>query len=134
MSISDVLDIRCIRVNSQASGKTEVLKEITELAKENQQLRAKAADEIFKALEDREKAGTTGFGDGIAIPHCSFEDIDHFVVGMMTFAGGVAFESVDRKPVFALFFIIGPSRERNRHPDLILYIKNPARKVYPRQH
>ena len=119
MSVMDAIDTRCIRIDSQATEKSGVLREIADLCKKSDLLRARKTDDIYAALAKREKTGTTGFGDGIAIPHCSFPDIDDFVVGLMTFAKGVEFESLDGKPVFLLFFIIGPARERNRHIQIL---------------
>jgi PTS system nitrogen regulatory IIA component len=59
-------------------------------------------------LQQRERIGTTGFGGGIAIPHCSLDDIEEFVVGLLIVSDGVDFESLDGKKTTTFFFIIGP--------------------------
>ena len=80
-------------------------------------------------MRQREQIGTTGFGGGIAIPHCRLEKIEEFVVGLLIVPEGVDFESLDGKTTTTFFFIIGPSAQRNRHIQLLSavskIVKNP---------
>jgi len=115
MSLAGSFKEQCIILNGKASSKEEVLAEIAECAAKEKDLSAYKQDEIRNALEDREQIGTTGFGDGIAIPHCSLEKAEGFVVGLYTSEGGVDFDAIDGKPVHLFFFIIGRAAERNRH-------------------
>ncbi|UCF96722.1 MAG: PTS sugar transporter subunit IIA [Spirochaetaceae bacterium] len=119
----------CIQIGSAARNKQEVLAELARLAKKSRVLGKVSEKRILDALQQRERVGTTGFGDGIAIPHCSLEDIDEFVVGLLIAPEGADFESLDRKKTTTFFFIIGPVSQRNRHIQLLSAIskvlKNP---------
>jgi PTS system nitrogen regulatory IIA component len=119
----------CIQIGSDARNKAEVLDDIARLAKRSKVLENVPEKQIRRALERREKIGTTGFGGGIAIPHCALEDIEEFVVGLLIAPEGIDFESLDREKTTTFFFIIGPVSQRNRHIQLLSAIskilKNP---------
>jgi mannitol/fructose-specific phosphotransferase system IIA component (Ntr-type) len=119
MSILELIKDTYIDADLKASTRDEVLHRVADLAKTCKGLHGHTPEDIFEALSDREKLGTTGFGDGVAIPHCSFPDLDEFVVGFCGIPDGVDFESADDKPVYTLFFIIGPESERNRHIQIL---------------
>ena len=59
--------------------------------------------------------GSTGFGEGIAIPHCSLPGIDKITIGLIQTKPGIDFDAVDGKPVQLLAFIISPQRNRSAH-------------------
>ncbi len=119
----------CIQIGSGGRSKEEVLAEISRLAKKSKVLANVSEKQIFTSLQQRERVGTTGFGGGIAIPHCSLEDIEEFVVGLLIAPDGVDFNSLDGKKTTTFFFIIGPKSQRNRHIQLLSAIskilKNP---------
>jgi PTS system nitrogen regulatory IIA component len=75
--------------------------------------------EILQALEAREALGTTGFGKGIAIPHCRLKSAPDFVVGAVTVPAKVDFAALDGEQVNLIVFIIAPERETNEHIRLL---------------
>ncbi len=79
------------------------------------------ADEITRGLLDRERLGSTGIGDGKAIPHAKFPDLDHIVLLFVRSREGVPFDAVDQRPVHAFFLLLAPD---NSSPD---YLKVLAR-------
>jgi mannitol/fructose-specific phosphotransferase system IIA component (Ntr-type) len=109
----------CIQVGSGARNKSEVIGEIARLAKKSKVLDGVEEKRIAQALLDREQVGTTGFGSSIAIPHCSLEDIDEFVVGLLIAPDGIDFDALDGKKTTTFFFIVGPKSQRNRHIQLL---------------
>ncbi|MBT3274629.1 MAG: PTS sugar transporter subunit IIA [Spirochaetales bacterium] len=119
MSVLDIVGESFIDTDVIARKKEDVFPRIAELAKQSKALRKYSADEIVQALIKREKLGTTGFGGGIAIPHCAFPDLDDFVVGFCRVREGVKFDALDGKPVYVLFFIIGPEGRRNTHIQIL---------------
>ena len=114
----DAFQPSCI-ANSTAESKDQVLREIADLVADSGALRAYTADELYEALRNRESVGSTGFENGIAIPHCSLENAESFVAGVLMAPQGVPFESVDGGPTRLFVFIAGPKSERNRHIGLI---------------
>jgi mannitol/fructose-specific phosphotransferase system IIA component (Ntr-type) len=65
-------------------------------------------DDIYHAILERERLLSTGFGLGLAIPHAKLSGIKDFVVGLGIHKRGVAFDSLDEKPVHVLVMILGP--------------------------
>ena len=119
MSLFKSFRPECIQVGSEARNKSEVLADLARLAKKSKVLEKVPEKRILDALQAREQVGTTGFGGGIAIPHCALEDIDEFVVGLLIAPEGIDFESLDRKKTTTFFFIVGPKSQRNRHIQLL---------------
>lgn len=103
----------------KTANKTDVLKEIVHIVKNNPLLDKYTEEELYHSLLEREKAGTTGFGKGIAIPHCRLKDLDAFVIGAIVYREGADFESMDGAPVQLVFFIFGPEKARSRHIQVL---------------
>ncbi len=115
MDLFDSFREECINVNSEAANKETVLRDIAKAAKNSPALEAFSEEQLFEALNDREKVGSTGFENGIAIPHCRMKNMDEFVVGLVMVPSGVDFGALDKKPSDIFFFIIGPADKRNEH-------------------
>ena len=119
MSILEQIEVSAIDTDVEVKERHDVLRRVAQLAKTSKILKKVREEDILHALEARERLGSTGFGDGIAIPHCSFSEIDDFVVGFCRIREGVNFASLDGKPVYIVFFIIGPQNQRNRHIQIL---------------
>lgn len=115
MRLLDVVDTDCCAVNVRAAGKTESLRAVAELARHSPALEGVSEEALFKALEEREALGSTGFGKGIAIPHCRLAGASGFVVGAVTLEHAIAFDAIDEQPVKLLVFIIAPEAESRDH-------------------
>lgn len=115
MDLADSLSLDQIQVGTRAKDKFDVLREIAKLARRSPVLEEYSEDVIFEALDTRERIGSTGFGSHVAIPHCTLEEIDDFVVGILIAPQGIDFEALDREVTRLFFFIIGPEPERNKH-------------------
>ena len=119
MSFLDLLHLDCIALSTEAGKKSDLLKQIASLAKKNPVLQTVSEKDIYQALTEREKICSTGIGNGMAIPHCSFEGLDNFAVGLLIAPNGVPFNSIDKKDVKIFFFIIGPRDQRNKHIKIL---------------
>ncbi len=115
MNFSNYLKDPCVKLNFKADKKDEVLKEIARLAKSDPILKNVKEKTIYKALADRENVGSTGFGNGIAIPHCTIENISDFVIGVLVVPDGVDYDSIDGKEAKILSYIIAPKEKKNEH-------------------
>ncbi|MCK5598458.1 PTS sugar transporter subunit IIA [bacterium] len=71
---------------------------------------------FIEELLNRERQLSTGIGLGIAIPHARIDGIDDFILSIARVKEGIPFESIDNKPVKALFLIAAP---RSRQGDYI---------------
>lgn len=115
MNVLEVVRPECAAAGLALGSKRDALQAVTRLAKANPLLSGVSEDEIVRALSDREAVGTTGFGKGIAIPHCRLEAVEDFVVGVASVPDGVAFDSLDGGDVRLIVFIVGPARDSNEH-------------------
>ncbi len=72
-------------------------------------------DELYEKLWEREKLGSTGIGEGVAVPHCKMPGIDSVVVGVALLTEGVDFGAVDQQPVRLVFLVISPEDQPAAH-------------------
>ncbi len=115
MNLFEILRPECLAVGLHPAGKDDALSQIASLAKRSALLGSVSEETLRDVLAGREKVGSTGFGKGIAIPHCRVEGVSDFVVGVATVPGGVDFDSLDDAPVRLIAFIVGPARESTEH-------------------
>jgi PTS system nitrogen regulatory IIA component len=115
MKLSVVLRNECIVADAQLSSKAEVLQAVARVAKKSHILDNISEQEILDGLKRREALGSTGFGKGVAIPHCRLKSVSDFVVGVITVPTGVDFEALDKEKVKLIVFIVAPEAESNKH-------------------
>jgi PTS system nitrogen regulatory IIA component len=82
---------------------------------------------IYQALLEREKLGSTGFEDCIAIPHCKIKGIDEFAVSISVSRKGVPFDSMDGKKARLIFTVIGPDDVPAQHLKILAQISRVTR-------
>ncbi len=119
MKLMDVLRKECVATGLSLPDKRSAIEAIAKLAAQSPALAGVEAAAIADALAKREEVGTTGFGKGIAIPHCRIEGVSEFVVGLASVPDGVDFESTDGKPVRLIVFIVGPADGSTTHIKLL---------------
>lgn len=76
-------------------------------------------DTIFDQLIAREKLGSTGLGQGIAIPHCRASHCQQPLGTLVTLEDAVDFDSPDDQPVDLLFVLLVPETENQQHLDIL---------------
>jgi PTS system nitrogen regulatory IIA component len=80
-----------------------------------QDLRSANQDRVVEVLLEREKLGSTGIGDGIAIPHGKMKGIKELVASFGRSINGVNFESIDNKPTHLFFLLVAPENSAGVH-------------------
>jgi PTS system nitrogen regulatory IIA component len=79
---------------------------------------------------DREKLGSTGIGDNMAIPHAKHEGIEQIITVFARSRKGIDFQSLDRKPVHFVFLLLAPPASTGLHLKALAKIarlfKNPS--------
>lgn len=73
------------------------------------------ADEIFSGLLNRERLGSTGIGDGVAIPHCRLAGCSHAIALLMTLKSPIDFDAIDGRPVDLLCCLLVPEDAATEH-------------------
>ena len=79
-------------------------------------------DAILQILLERERLGSTGIGDGIAIPHGKISGIDEMVVSFGRSREGIAFDAMDGKPVHLFFLLMAPENSAGQHLKVLAKI------------
>ena len=106
MKIMDYLDEEWVIADLQGADKTCILKELSSVLVNP--CKAVSVEELLQVLLDREKLGSTGIGEGIAIPHGRLKKIQKFVSSFGRSIKGVDFDSVDREPSQLYFLVMAP--------------------------
>ncbi|MCF7847212.1 MAG: PTS sugar transporter subunit IIA [Kiritimatiellales bacterium] len=119
MNLISVLRNECVKAGADCSSKDDVLAEIAKLAKHSPILDNTDESVILQGLKDREELSTTGFGNGIAIPHCRLDGVTDFVVGILAVPAGAEFSAMDEQPVRLFVFIIAPATGSNEHIKIL---------------
>ena len=76
-------------------------------------------DVVFSSLIAREKLGSTGLGQGIAIPHCRVSNCTHALGTLITLDEAVEFDAPDNQPVDILFVLLVPEEAHQQHLDIL---------------
>jgi PTS system nitrogen regulatory IIA component len=113
MKITDILDETSIIQNLQSTSKKGVLEELSSVLVEGEKLPDR--DKVVEVLLDREKLGSTGIGDGIAIPHGKMKGIKDLVTSFGRSTKGINFESIDNKPTYLFFLLVAPENSAGIH-------------------
>lgn len=108
------------QVNVPGGSKKRVLEYIAHLIATDQP----QIDEytLFESLVAREKLGSTGFGDGIAIPHCRLIGCTAPISAVLHLETAVDFDAIDGEPVDLLFVLLVPEEATDEHLELLRQI------------
>jgi PTS system nitrogen regulatory IIA component len=113
MKIVDYLKEDCIITNLKSRDKEGVLRELIKLLEKNGYV--KDGDKILETVLEREKLGSTGIGQGIAIPHAKTEQINDIVCALGISQNGIDFDSLDGEPVYIVFLVLAPTKSIGQH-------------------
>ena len=122
MELIEIVDRKCCAVNFKASNKEDVLKKIAKIALRSPLMDGIDDETLFRLLKEREDQGSTGFGDGIAMPHAKIEGLEKFLIFIITSTKGVEFDSLDKKKVKLIFVILGPAEAVQDHLKILATI------------
>lgn len=117
MKIIDLLDDRSILLDGRVVDKKAALDQMVELMDASGKLRDK--ETYRQGVYAREQEGSTGIGEGIAIPHCKSDAVIKPGLAAMVVKDGVEFESLDGQPAHLFFLIAAPNTEDNVHLDVL---------------
>ena len=113
MQLDEILTPGLCQAKLTGVSKKRVLTNVSELvAQQNELLEA---NEVFNALMAREQLGSTGLGDGTAIPHCRVSCCQKILGALITVDNPIDFDSIDGKPVDILFVLLVPEQKTDEH-------------------
>jgi PTS system nitrogen regulatory IIA component len=127
-TIRDLLQDNLILEEIKAVDKLGVLREFAGLLKSMNKVDNE--EELLRALLARESLGSTGIGDGVAIPHGKLPRGSEMIVAFGRSSKGVDFQSMDAKPVYLFFLLVTPEDKPGDHLKALARIsrilKNPV--------
>ncbi len=106
MKIMDYLNEGWVIPDLKGTDKPSILKELSSVLVVPSQV--SSVEELVQVLLDREKLGSTGIGEGIAIPHGRLKKLNRFYISFGRSLNGVDFDSIDRKPSQLFFLVMAP--------------------------
>ncbi len=120
MKIIDLLDDKSIRLNAEVHSKKEALDTLVDLMDASGKLND--IETYRKGVYAREEEGSTGIGEGIAIPHCKSAAVNQAGLAAMVAPKGVEFDSLDGEPANLFFLIAAPDTADNVHLDVLSHL------------
>ncbi len=128
MKITEFLDKRGIKIGIEATEKEDVLEELVDVLTQVKEVGDRKS--IVRALVERESLGSTGIGQGIAIPHGKSDRMDSIVAVLGISQKGVNFEALDGEPVYIFFLLVAPKDTAGPHLKALAQISRLLRDSY----
>ena len=124
MDLFSIFNKNACKVNITAKDSMSILMEISDIAAQTEQCSGISADIIYQKLKEREDQGSTGFGNGIAIPHTRIPDMEDFLLFVVTTPRGIDFNAIDKKKVTMFVILLGPEEKVNEHLQILASISH----------
>ena len=113
MKLSEILEEDNIIPELKARDKKRVIEELAEVIANNKPSLDK--DSLVRVLLERERLGSTGIGDGVAIPHGKLQGVSEPIISFGRSLKGLDFEAMDGQPVFLFFMLVAPQESASVH-------------------
>ena len=115
MKLSDFLSPNHVLTDIQATVKKDALREVAAFIANQKQDPALTPKHLFNSIMDREELGSTGIGDGVAIPHAKIHGLKGLCGCFARSSQGINFEAIDSRPVQLLFLLLVPEDSAGLH-------------------
>ncbi len=117
MILRELLKANTIRTDIGPLDKWTAIERLADLIVDSGKATDRAA--LLEAILNREKQGSTGLGNGIAIPHARTDGVRDVAVALGISASGMDFDSADGKPCHLIFLIAAPPHESTRYLEAL---------------
>jgi nitrogen PTS system EIIA component len=131
LRILDFLDPNAVVVDVAATSKRAVLEELASILARNGKIKDAAA--TVEILMEREKLGSTGIGQGIAIPHAKTDQTTQMTAAFGLSRRGVNFDALDGEPVHIFFILVAPPDAAGLHLKALARISRLLKDKFFRQ-
>jgi len=113
MKIMDFLCPDAITIDLKAQNKKDAISELVEMLTKAKKI--KKTSDVIETVLEREKLGSTGIGQGVAIPHGKTDAVPEQIGALGISQRGVEFNALDGEPVHLIFFLVGPVEVAGQH-------------------
>ena len=115
MNITSFLDERAVSCGIKSQRKDAVIQELVECLAKAGSIKAKDVGPLVQTLLERESLGSTGIGQGVAIPHGKSDRVSKLVSAFALSAQGVDFDALDGEPVYVFCLLVAPENSAGPH-------------------
>ncbi|WP_169972600.1 PTS sugar transporter subunit IIA [Tautonia rosea] len=115
MKLSDFVVREAVIVDLQATTKEEAIREIVSGLRDAGRLTESDLESVTRAILNREELGSTGIGQGVAVPHTRHPMVDRLIGTVALSNKGVEFAALDGEPVDILFLLVSPPNQPGDH-------------------
>ncbi len=112
MEVSDLLTVESVIADLRVTSKKQALQELSKHAAD---LSGQEERAIFEVLLEREQLGTTGVGEGLAIPHGRLPELERIYGFFARLEKPIDFDSIDDRPVDLIFLLLAPEAAGAEH-------------------
>ena len=120
MKLSEIIEEEDIISDLKANDKKSVLEELAEVISNHEPSINKK--DIVKVLVERERLGSTGIGDGVAIPHGKLNGVRKPIISFGRSKKGMDFDTMDGQPAYIFFLLIAPENSSGIHLEILARI------------
>ncbi|WP_028579467.1 PTS sugar transporter subunit IIA [Desulfogranum japonicum] len=125
------LQPECILLNMQAVEKEAALKELAGTATLNRP--ELNTEQLFSVLLERERIGSTGVGNGVAIPHGKIADLTDIILCFGRSIGGIYYDAIDERPVHLFALLLSPTRIANQYLQALAHVSSVLKQEHNRR-
>lgn len=115
MKLADFVVRDAIISDLAATTKQEAIREIIESLVRTGHIKAEEKDSIVSHIMKREELGSTGIGNGVAVPHTKHNSVERMIGTVAVSKKGLEFTSIDREPVTIVFLLVSPPDRPGDH-------------------
>lgn len=112
MNITDILSEKMVFTDLEVTGKRELLEHVSAIVAQREKL---DPNMVFESVWERENLGSTGYGNGFALPHARIEGLKKIAVAFVRLHKPLDFDALDAQPVDLLAFLISPENSGEDH-------------------
>ena len=127
MSFAELLPQNSIIYDLKATQRDEALRETLTRLKEIGSVKEDDFEEVLAKLVEREELGSTGVGNGIAVPHTKFQVFSKPMLCIARSSKGISFGALDGEPVYLFFTLLSPDKNATDHLKALTFISTALR-------
>jgi mannitol/fructose-specific phosphotransferase system IIA component (Ntr-type) len=125
--IGKLVDGAVLVAEMAAKNKDAALKELLGAAQQSGGFLAKAQKSLAKRLTEREAIGSTGLGNGVAVPHVKSDEVKGVTLVLARSKPGIDWQAIDGRQVHIMFLLVSPAAEPELHLRCLRWIATLAR-------
>lgn len=131
MQIMDFLSADAIKLSLESKNKKDAIKELVDVLFKSGKIKDKK--KMVQTLLEREELGSTGIGQGIAIPHGKSDTVSDLAAAFGLSQDGISFDSLDGEPVNIFFMLVAPEGAAGAHLKALARISSLLKDKYFRK-